>query len=388
MRVLYIASNKISEFSENSNAYQQPFNLCRKTDCIMVVPLQCEVNPEIKESALDVHKLNVSRAELLSGICPKELRRWRESLIQTQKIDCIVSDFSEWSIGVARFLLKKLKRPLFIILWDAPFSNRYEIKRSFLARIEHRVRLFLYNRSVKASKCCFCFINKGVLEAEGIKFSRVIQLVNGIDIERINQVKAAAATKRPFSVCATGRIRLDKGFTEILDAFTDIGNRFRQATLTFVGRIDGNSPAERKAIETRLQNHPFFDRISVTNRLPFQEAMAVVAQNEIGLHAYSTSRYLYWNHVLKVGEYQALGLVPVAVKYPGTSDIIRDKETGVLIPSNSSSDISEAVIRLFRDRAVLKSLAERASYAANERSWDRVTSQMLCIIEKIVYEKD
>ncbi|WP_439583474.1 glycosyltransferase [Dyadobacter bucti] len=377
MKILYITSANIASYSENSNAFQQPYNLCLNSECTVLVTNECVVNPEIDEIVKGVIKTNITRSQLVLDFLGMNRVQLPVSKVDLNSFDAIISDFSEWSVGIARVLLRYCNVPWYVVLWDPPFGNRYEIKKGILSYYERKVRALLYNRMISSCEGCFSFINKGVIDEEGLEFRNVKQMVNGVDIDSIDRMMLPRyESKTPFAICAIGRVRIDKGCMELLGAFEIIGSKFPQSKLTMIGQIDGNED-EKILITKMLKEHPFSERIFVTGRQSFRETMSIAVGHQIGLHAYSPSKYLYWNHVLKVGEYQALGVVPVAVRYPGTLDIISDQETGVLVNSNSKVDIGEAVIGLFNDPKLLDKIRLGALDRIGQRSWKRVTARMV-----------
>jgi len=345
----------------------------------MIVPQGVTVPDSIKSSCQGIAEIAVSRYNLLLGRYPSSLK----NLLKARAFspDIIISDFNDWSVEIAAYLKRTLKKPWFVILWDPPFGNRYEVKQGLIYKVEHAIRLILYNQTIKSADRCFCFINQGVLKSERLTFRRVTQLVNGVDASLIAQIKAKQITKKSLSICVIGRVRKDKGSLQIIRAFEAIANTFPESTLTFVGPLDGD-PASKQIISEAIKNSGVQNNIRITGRIPFHEAMEIVAASVIGLHAYSSAPYLYFNHVLKVGEYQALGTIPVAINYPGTSDIIKDGHNGILLTSNDPEAISEAVIDVFASDELQKNIRSNAENVINERPWVKVTGDMLLSIQK------
>ncbi len=386
MKVLYIASNNVATFSENSNAYQQPYNLCKHFECTVLLPEGCKMNEVFDSMTHGIYHTDMSKVSLLRHALLRKVPTLPTEVIGGH-FDCIISDFTEWSIYLAYILQMTSQKPWFVILWDSLFSNRYDLNTKVQHKLERSVRLRLYNKLVAQSKRCFAFVNRGVLDHEQLRFESVRQLVNGVDMGLIDSVLAkTGGAKERGGIAVIGRIRVDKGSLEVLAAFDTVAEKYPEARLYLVGQVDGTAE-EQATVRAAIADHPHADRIVVTGRVPFLKAMETVAKCEVGLHAYSPASYLYWNHVLKVGEYQALGLASVAVRYPGTSDLIEEGETGLLIDSNQAADLAAAVIRVFGDRALMTTIQTQARQSAEKRSWAKVTRQMHEDIEQQLYGK-
>ncbi|RVT99753.1 glycosyltransferase [Mucilaginibacter limnophilus] len=383
MKVLYICSANIATFSENSNAYQQPYNLCLNSSCTIIAKSKAVINDEIKNLAHRIIYTDLYDTRLSRFSTSKVKRFYNEYFKQHDDFDVIICDFSEWATSIAKQLKKIFNLSWYVLLWDPPFYNRYEIKTGLVWKLERALRLRLYNNTI-ADATALCFINSGVLAEEQLKFKRFHQLKNGVDLSLIDSIVKTQILKRKQSICNIGRVRMDKGCMEILKAFEFIGAEFPNATLKFVGQIDGTS-SEKEKIKRAVETHPYVERIHITGRIPFLSAMNFVAECEIGLHAYSASKYLIYNHLLKIGEYQALGLVPISVRYPGTLDLIEDKKTGIFIKNNEGIFIYEALKEILADNNLYEKISVQARFEVRKRSWAAVTNQMLNIVKVEVY---
>lgn len=83
-------------------------------------------------------------------------------------------------------------------------------------------------------------------------------------------------------------------------------------------------------------------------------------------------------------EAAACGVAVVAGASGGTSDALRDGETGVLVPPSNPAALSEAIVGLLSDPARRKKMGERGRAAVEEYyNWDRAAAQAWAIIESI-----
>jgi glycosyltransferase involved in cell wall biosynthesis len=77
----------------------------------------------------------------------------------------------------------------------------------------------------------------------------------------------------------------------------------------------------------------------------------------------------------------------VASAVGGIPDVIRDRETGLLVPERDSAALAEAIAAVLLDRPLAESLAECGlRYAQNYFSWQRITDQLIAIYREVLGE--
>jgi phosphatidyl-myo-inositol dimannoside synthase len=70
------------------------------------------------------------------------------------------------------------------------------------------------------------------------------------------------------------------------------------------------------------------------------------------------------------------GLPAVVTAGSGLAEAIRDRETGLLVPQEDEDATAAAVLRLWRDPSLLRTMGEKARVrAASEQTWSRVASR-------------
>ena len=72
---------------------------------------------------------------------------------------------------------------------------------------------------------------------------------------------------------------------------------------------------------------------------------------------------------LKVIEYFACGIPVVATKKGELSRIIRDGQSGILIPEDDCESLFGAILRLYSDTSLRKSMAKKGQELIKGRTW-------------------
>jgi phosphatidylinositol alpha-mannosyltransferase len=83
-------------------------------------------------------------------------------------------------------------------------------------------------------------------------------------------------------------------------------------------------------------------------------------------------------------EAMAAGVPIVASDIPGYRAVVRDRETGLLVPRGSSEAIARAVVTLAHDVELRHRLADEARRAVERYSWETVTGEIVQVYEEVL----
>lgn len=375
-RVLLIAPLSF-DYSPDANAIQQPLQLGRRFDTTLVVPPGVTPPPEIaaactvKAAGSRTHGERGWRLSFLWGA----LDTAKASAGQGRWVVAGTSD--QFGATAACRVARSLGAPWIWLCWDHPFGSRFRHGR-LVSRLERRVRTGLLRRTLRRAHALAL-----MFAPEGLAFLRLpeglaVAVDNGVLNSRLLQCREAAR-KQPGLVVAVGGLSRDKGADLILGAFEIVATREPSARLRLLGALD---PAFRQEYEERIRQAPLAGRVEWRGDLPFDAAMGLAAEAEVGLCAYRPLEWLQYNEVLKVGEYQALGVVPVAHDLPGTRRLVRDGRDGRLVPAGDPRAMAEAILTILADGALRTRLASAGIEAARGRDWDIVGEKVANLVRR------
>jgi glycosyltransferase involved in cell wall biosynthesis len=156
-----------------------------------------------------------------------------------------------------------------------------------------------------------------------------------------------------------GRFDRIKGADVLMEAFARIAAARDDVRLTFVGpdvgvqRTDGG----RLRLADMLATLPASvrDRIDVTGRLPRGEIAELRQRHPVTVIA---SRYETFGVALI--EAMVAGSAVVCTRVGGCGEILRDEETGLLVPSEDAAAMAEACLRLLADPGLALRLGQAA----------------------------
>jgi glycosyltransferase involved in cell wall biosynthesis len=181
---------------------------------------------------------------------------------------------------------------------------------------------------------------------------------NGVDVGRFaptpQRMRRAAELRRQFGIppnapvaLFVGRLTCDKGITELMEAFSQLEDRFPDLRLLLVGSFEDGDPLPED-IRMRLETH---DRVilagPVNDTAPYYALadILVLPSHREGLPTV-------------VLEGHAAGKPVIGAAATGIVDLLVDGETGLLFPVGDAAALADAIARLIGDKALARKLAD------------------------------
>jgi glycosyltransferase involved in cell wall biosynthesis len=158
-----------------------------------------------------------------------------------------------------------------------------------------------------------------------------------------------------------GRLAPEKRLGFLEEAWRRIQHQAPTAVLVLVGDGPSRSELEAKA-------HP---GIRLTGYLTGEALARAYAAADVFVFPSDTETF---GNV--VAEAMASGVSVVAVHAGGVTDLVRDGETGLVVPPNDPAALATALLRLLSDDALRTTLGKRARGEARRRTWERVFDEL------------
>ncbi|MBV9579399.1 MAG: glycosyltransferase [Chloroflexi bacterium] len=251
---------------------------------------------------------------------------------------------------------------------------RYEIERRTMAGSERIVALTAVDR-------------QQMIRHYG-QHAPIVVIPGGVDLNRFRAQPRGAARAQlglPESrkvVLFVGRIQRLKGLEVLLRAFAQLTDL--DAELLIVGGRPGTGPESREI--ARLQHLAV--RLGVAERTRF---VGAVAHEELPTY-YSAADVSvmpssYESFGLVAVESLACGTPVVATRVGGLRSIVRDGETGLLVPWRDAELFAERLRRVLTDDALRAQLAGQARESVMQYGWDRIADEHLALFREVRGEK-
>ncbi|WP_162601131.1 glycosyltransferase family 4 protein [Occallatibacter savannae] len=203
---------------------------------------------------------------------------------------------------------------------------------------------------------------------------------NGVDALRFSPGESGVREEWGIPASArvigfVGRLTVDKGVPELLEAFAKILRRQPDCYLLLVGWFDAASDALGRGLRERIEGHP---RIVCTGYVadaaPYYRAMDVMVL--------PSWREGFPNVVLEAA---ASGVPAVATTCTGSCDAVVPEVTGLLVPPGYADAIAEAVLRLLGDEDLRAKMGEAArKWAVEHFEQQRVLRMTVLFYEELL----
>ena len=168
-----------------------------------------------------------------------------------------------------------------------------------------------------------------------------------------------------FRVCFCGKFRPEKNVPLLIDAFANLLDKGLEAHLIIIG--DGLTRSE---VESRIKHHSVADRVEITGELPHREALRKLSECDV-LVLPSESEGL----PRVIMEALEIGIPVVTTDAGGITDIIEDKETGIIVELNERS-IGNGLKKINENRDLRERLIKNGQAQVASSDWRQVVDRV------------
>jgi glycosyltransferase involved in cell wall biosynthesis len=199
----------------------------------------------------------------------------------------------------------------------------------------------------------------------GASSGKVKVIPNGVDLEEFKprrEFKKIGVRKVLF----VGRLFSNKGVQYLVKAAPMVLAKHPCVEFIIVGK--GPMEAELRNMVRRLNIEHAFKFLGIVPSIP-----EVMSQCDIFVRPSLTE-----GMPLTILEAMACGLPVIASKISGSSEVIKDGETGILVEVGNVEQLSNAVIRLLEDENYAERIRIRAyEFVKKHYSWDKIAEEYL-----------
>jgi glycosyltransferase involved in cell wall biosynthesis len=197
--------------------------------------------------------------------------------------------------------------------------------------------------------------NRRLIEREcGAEAAARVHVIRcGVDLAAFAAGQRRAAAGPPAFVCVAG-LRPYKGHAVLLDAVSLLRTRGVDLRVVLVG--DGEL---RGALEDRIAREGLADRVALRGALPHEEIPAALAGATAMVLPSVTARDGQMEGIpVALMEAMAAGVPVISTRLSGIPELVRDGETGLLVPERDAAALADAMARLAADRDLAARLAD------------------------------
>jgi glycosyltransferase involved in cell wall biosynthesis len=199
------------------------------------------------------------------------------------------------------------------------------------------------------------------LEEEGVEPERIEVVPNAVATDQIGRRRSREDDDFVLGFC--GSLKPWHGIDVLLEACTIAFAR--EPTLRL--EVVGSGPLERLLDSTNLPA----DRVRAFGALPHADALERLRCWDVGVAPYVPLEDFYFSP-LKVVEYMAVGLCPIASDLGDLPALLDNGGRGVLVPAGDAERLALAFLELAHDRERAAELGCRArEYVLDTHTWEK-----------------
>lgn len=194
-----------------------------------------------------------------------------------------------------------------------------------------------------------------------VPYRRIRLVCRGVDLEKFKFNPPPQEIKGDFVIGMIGRISPIKGHTYFLRAVSKVVRLLPRLKVLIVGDAPSDKVKYRKELEDMVlklgleRNVEFLGRRNDVPKILSGMDLMVMA---------TTAQEGFGRVII---EAFASGVPVVATSVGGVTEIVRDGENGLLVPPEDAQSMSEAIVKLLKDRPLSARLAERARKDIEEK---------------------
>lgn len=293
-------------------------------------------------------------------------------LIKKHQIDLI---HAHWLIphGLLAVLLQKISRNKINILITAHGSDVF----SFNGLITGKIKKFVLHN------CANITVVSNAMKSAIIEMGcrcQVDVLPMGTDLAR--KFVPDKNLRNSQKIIYIGRLIEQKGVNYLLDAFADIVNDHPQATL----QILGHGP-EHESLKIQSQNLGIINNVSFLGGMQHDNVIKYLQASSIAVFPYCrTEQSGEEGFGLVLVEALGCGCAVIASRQPAIMEIIKDKQTGLLIDEKSPQAITLAILSLLENPKVRNNLANNGRSEVLKRfDWEQIGDSYTNLINDCIH---
>ncbi len=300
----------------------------------------------------------------LAGYVLEQSLRWWflwAALRERRRWGVVVAE-GVWALSAA-LALRRLGRAAAVVCDDYDFTpggyNRSRLRRRWVAATE--------NRLLRRADRVVCVGEMLARRREADCGCRPEVIPNGVDYEAF--APAAGKPPHPPTLIYVGGLEYWTGLDLALDALPGLRARFPELRLRIVGYGD---PAYGAHLRRRIREEGLEEAVEWVGRVAYEALPEQLATADIGLAMFEPNDLRRYAFSLKVVEYMAAGVVPVATRDTQSAALALAHGAGVEAGYDARS-LEQAVAGLLADPARLKALGERGNRQARAYRWPDLT---------------
>ncbi|MFA6355709.1 MAG: lipopolysaccharide heptosyltransferase II [Candidatus Omnitrophota bacterium] len=225
-------------------------------------------------------------------------------------------------------------------------------------------------------------IAKHMMDSFKVPFRRIKLIYRGVNLEQFKYKEPDESVKSAYTIGIVGRLTPLKGHKYFLRAVAKVLKYFPGIKVLVVGDAPPGKEKYRQELEDTAR------RLGLSRNTEFLGRRSDIPDILAGLDALVLATIVPEGFGRVIIEAFASGVPVVATSVGGVTEIIRDGENGLLVPPEDPQAMSEAIVRILKDRALAKDIVRNARKDAEQKfNLDRMITETVRVYEEALEVK-
>ena len=218
-------------------------------------------------------------------------------------------------------------------------------------------------------------VKEDLRERTGLPCELISVIHSGVDIDESIDEQSVLASKRVPVIGTAGPLEAVKGFPFFLGAAARVLSTGRDVEFVIAGAGPEESNLRRLAVELKIDSHVTF----VPNLLEFGNALSAM-----DIFCLPSLQQGIGTIML---EAMAMGRPVIATRVGGVFRVVRDRETGLLVPPSNSETLAQRMLELLDDPEKARAIGRNArAEVIREFSVEQMVSRTVDLYRQVLAE--
>ena len=304
----------------------------------------------------------------------------------TKKQDLLVASSPPFLVGVAGYVISRLKRIPFVFevrdIWPASIVQLGQIKNKMITRLLEWMELFLYRQAVKVVCVTDSFVKD--IKSRGIPESKMTVIKNGVDLvffkpDSLNtQLQNQLNLRGKTVVSYIGTHGLSHALDKILDAASLLNNH-KNIIFLFIGDGAEKEKLIKKSELLKLHNVKFLNSVEKSELSKYYSISDILLVPLRGIPLFKT---VIPSKIFEIMAVQK----PILLSVDGESrQIVEEAGAGLFVEPENPADLRDKILELVANPAKVKKMGENGRlYVEKYFDRNRLADRYLDLVESIV----
>jgi len=229
---------------------------------------------------------------------------------------------------------------------------------------------------------------KKIVSGWNVKEEKISVIYNSAEVLNIKENKTNLRKKLNIGeeekiLISAGRLVKWKGFDGLIDVFSALNKNNKNLRLLIIG--DG---PEREKLKLKIENFPpkadpppaekLGNNVILLGRLPYLDVVKYLKASDIFI---LNTAYEGFSHQL--AEVMSLGVPVITTRAGGNTEIVKDRENGLLVDYNDKNAIKEAVELLLSDTNLAQNLSQNGVKTAKQFTKKKMVDELERFVQNL-----